>query len=415
MKFLLFCNHSGEETKIAKREKNTINIPFLLRVLRPIVVPLHFSGFDGVNLRQVSGDAVPFLAFVCARPDLTAGRAEINSDRIAHVSGHRLSKDGEPRLVWGQSFVQPLPGLSAVAGDVCGGLTSGRGARPNLRPVHRENPDCVGIARVQDHRKADVADRFRHLLAYANPARILTARARRATIHPVNAAMVLLIEDVRIERMHPHAMRIVAVFRVRDGDKIGRAPRVEWLPVGAFVHALKASATGTPNVHGIRVAGFNVDRWHLRPVRRAVAKPAGPRRPHWMSVESGERFPGVSAVFRTEQPLRRRARVPDSRLARVPWREPEDVINHAPLLAFGRLGERGRLRRLFPRLPEIPRAEYGGPQMPRLRRHQHRSPLPRVERHVMNDVAQKDGAFDVPLAALVVGTEYEPAFLGRNE
>jgi hypothetical protein len=53
--------------------------------------------------------------------------------------------------------------------------------------------------------------------------------------------------------------------------------------------------------------------------------------------------------------------------------------------------------------------------MASLRRHQHRSTFPRVERHVMNHVAQKDRAFDVPPAALVVGTEYEPAFLGRNE
>src|SRR5262245_13553604 len=223
MKSLLFCNYSAEETKSAKREKKTINIPSLILDLRLFVVPLHFSGFDGVNLRQVSGDAVPFLAFVCASPDLATGRAEIDSDGIARVCGHRLSKDGKPRLFGWQPFVQPLPGLSAVASDVCGGLASGSGARPNLSPVHRKNPDGFGIARVQDHRKADVADRFRHLLADANPARILTAGGRRATIHPVNAAMVLLIEDVGIERMQPHAMRVVAVFGVRDGDKIGRA------------------------------------------------------------------------------------------------------------------------------------------------------------------------------------------------
>src|SRR5262249_48855768 len=311
MKSLLFCNYSAEETKSAKREKKTINIPPLLRVLRLFVVPLHFSGFDGVNLGQVSGDAVPFLAFVCASPDLAAGRAEIDSDGIARVGGHRLSKDGEPRLFWGPSLVQPLPGLSAVASDVCGRLASGSGARPNLSPVHRKNPYGVGIARMQDHRKADVADRFRHLLADANPARL---SAHRATIHPVNAAMVLLIEDVRIERMQPHAMRVMAVFGVRDGDKIGPAPRVERLPVGAFVHALEDSAARHPDVHVIRVARINVDRMHLRPVRRAVAQAAGPRRPHRMIVESGDRFPGVSAVFRAEQTLRRRARIPDARL-----------------------------------------------------------------------------------------------------
>src|SRR5215472_10075311 len=115
LKFLLFCNCSAEETKSAKREED--HIPSLLRVLRLFVVPLHFSGFDRVNLRQVSGDADPFLAFVCASPDLAAGRAEINSDGIARVGGHRLSKDCEPCMLGGQPFVQPPPGLSGVAGD----------------------------------------------------------------------------------------------------------------------------------------------------------------------------------------------------------------------------------------------------------------------------------------------------------
>src|SRR5262245_12401623 len=209
MKFLLFCNCSTEETKSAKRGKKTINFPSLLRILRLFVVPLHLGGFDRINLRQVSGDAAPFLALVGARPDLAAGRAEIDSDGIARVGGHRLSKDGEPGLFGGQSFVKPLPGLSAVASDVCGRLTSGSGARPNLSPVHRKNPDGVGIARVQDHRKADVADRFRHLLADANPTRLPTP------IHPVNTAMVLLIEDVRLERMYSHAMRVVSVLGIR--------------------------------------------------------------------------------------------------------------------------------------------------------------------------------------------------------
>src|SRR5262245_37798342 len=91
---------------------------------------LHFSGFDRVNVWQVSGDAVPFLAFVDAGPDFAAGRAEIDSDGIASVGGHRLPEDGEPRLFNGQSFVLPLPGLSAVACDICGGLAPRRSARP---------------------------------------------------------------------------------------------------------------------------------------------------------------------------------------------------------------------------------------------------------------------------------------------
>src|SRR5215471_13218186 len=134
---------------------------YVIRSSIPDLLPsLHFRGFDRVNLRQVSGDAIPFLSFVGASPDFAAGRAEINTGRIAFVSGHRLSKDCEPCLFGGQSFILSLPGLSAVARNVCGRLASGRSARPNLSPIHRKDPDSIGIARVQDHWESDVADRF---------------------------------------------------------------------------------------------------------------------------------------------------------------------------------------------------------------------------------------------------------------
>src|SRR5215813_10720796 len=102
---------------------------------------------------------------------------------------------------------------------------------------------------------------------------------------------------------------------------------------------------------------------HLRTIRSAVLFAAGPCFTHRMIVESGNRIPGVSAVFRVKQPLRRCACVPDIRLARMARSEPEDVINYASLLAFGRLRESGRLRRLLPRLSQIFRAEDGRPQM----------------------------------------------------
>src|SRR5262245_4305150 len=55
----------GEST--AKKRRARWIFRSFLRPLRLFVVPSHFSGFDGVNLGQVSGDAVPFLAFKIGR------------------------------------------------------------------------------------------------------------------------------------------------------------------------------------------------------------------------------------------------------------------------------------------------------------------------------------------------------------
>src|SRR5262245_64989225 len=53
--------------------------PFLLRVLRLFVVPLHLSGLDRVNVRKMSGDAVLFLVFVVACLYFAPGRVDSDS------------------------------------------------------------------------------------------------------------------------------------------------------------------------------------------------------------------------------------------------------------------------------------------------------------------------------------------------
>src|SRR5262249_36293829 len=193
------------------------------------------------------------------------------------------------------------------------------------------------------------ADRFRHLLADANPAGL---PALRATIHPVNAAMVLLIENVRRHWMEPHTMRVLAVFGIFFGPACGQTASIERLPISAPVHAFEHAAARHPDVHMIRIARIYNDRVHLRSIRRAVLLAAGPRLTHRMIVKSGDRFPGVPTVFRAEQTLRRCASVPDLRLARVARREPENVIHHASLLPFGTLRQRARLTTLLPPLSQ---------------------------------------------------------------
>src|SRR5438105_1839299 len=103
----------------------------------------------------MSGEAFPGPPFVAARPHFATGGAEIDAYRVAGVGAHRLALDREPRLTCGKAPRLALPALAAVHGAIHRRLASRRDTRPHLRAVHREYPDRVGIARVQDHRKPD--------------------------------------------------------------------------------------------------------------------------------------------------------------------------------------------------------------------------------------------------------------------
>src|SRR5262249_57368630 len=110
-----------------------------------------------------------------------------------------------------------------------------------------------------------------------------------------------------------------------SGPACGQATGVERLPIGAFVHAFEHAAARHPDVHMIRITRVYDDRMHLRSIRCAVLLASGPRLAHRMIVESGDRFPGVSAVFRAEQTLRRCAGVPDLPLAPLAPPDPANV------------------------------------------------------------------------------------------
>jgi hypothetical protein len=70
---------------------------------------------------------------------------------------------------------------------------------------------------MQHERKTDVADLFRHVHTDAIPSR---ARA----LHTVDAAVVLLVDDVRVRRVHAHAMGIVSVLGSGKGRKSAAHP-----------------------------------------------------------------------------------------------------------------------------------------------------------------------------------------------
>src|SRR5262249_55166867 len=123
-----------------------------------------------VDLRQVGGDLAPALALVVAGPDLAAGRAQVESHRVATVAAHRLAFDREPALLAREAVVLPLPRGAGVAGAVDGRPAAGADPRPDLRPVHREHPGGLVAARMRDDREAYVADVSGHRVADPIPA-----------------------------------------------------------------------------------------------------------------------------------------------------------------------------------------------------------------------------------------------------
>src|SRR3990172_13052719 len=150
--------------------------------------------FHGVDLRKVPGDARPATAFVAAHPQLAARRPEVQADGVLRVRRHRLTLHRPPRLTFRHAGVGALPGPAAVAGHVDRGNAVRARARPDGRAVHREHPHGVGIARVHHERKADVADALRHVLPDPYP------RVRRP-IEPVDAAVILLVQDLKSTRL----------------------------------------------------------------------------------------------------------------------------------------------------------------------------------------------------------------------
>ena len=70
-------------------------------------------------------------------------------------------------------------------------------------------------------------------------------------------------------------------------------------------------------------------------------------------------------------------------------REPEGVIDGAPVFALGRLGKRGWFAGFLPGAAEICGTKYGGAEVAGFSRCQKCSSVARIEHEVIDDVAEK--------------------------
>ncbi len=207
--------------------------------------------------------------------------------------------------------------------------------------------------------------------------------------------MVLLIQPIRLSRVHDDAMRIVTEHRVWIREKVGLAAFIQRRPVLAAVGGLEHAAARNADVQMPGVARIDQDRMHQLAVRRTL-RSRRPLRAHRVIVESCNRRPTDAGVLRPKQTRRRRPGIPDARLTCMPGRQPEYAFNSARGLALFTLPKRRRLRRLLPLTTSISRSEYSRTEVSGLRRHQHDVRCARVLHDVMNDVAEKLRARQLP-------------------
>ena len=190
------------------------------------------------------------------------------------------------------------------------------------------------------------------------------------------------------------------------GQEVRRDALVQRLPARAAVGRLEDAARRHADVEVLRIARVDVDRVQRGAIRRCFLQPADPGGPHRVRVEPVDTLPGVAAVRRAEEPLRRGAGVPDAGLGGVSRREPEHVLDDEAGLAGGRLRERRRPRRFLPGPPAIGGAEHGRAEMPGARGDEQRPPVARVEHRVLDDVAEEVRRREPPgLAARIAGEQ----------
>src|SRR5450631_468640 len=254
------------------------------------------------------------------------------------------------------------------------------------------------------HRKADIADALGHARADVLP-------ELGRPVEAVDAAMVLLIEPVRHDRMQAHAVRIMAEIRRWLRQEIRFDARVERAPIRARVGRFEYASARHADIHVIAIARVDQDRMELGSVRRSVLVTAAPCLAHRVLVEAVDAVPRRAAVLGAKQPLRRRAHVPSSRLRRVSRREPEAVIDDTSAA----LPKRWRTFRLVPRPPAIGRAEDGGAQVTCASCRKQDLAVARVGDAMMDDVAEKMRAGKAPYTAGRIGIELPQTLARRNE
>ena len=169
---------------------------------------------DRINVRQMSREATKRSALIATSPDFTGRRSKVQSRRIPRVGGHRLPLHGPPGLRLRQTLIETLPRPAAVTRAVYSRPTARRCTRPNRRAVHRKNPERFGIARMHDDRKPDVPDALRHCCADFLPFLV-------GSIDSENAAMVLLIQPIRMAGGETHAVWVVSEFGAVIRKEIG--------------------------------------------------------------------------------------------------------------------------------------------------------------------------------------------------
>ena len=259
---------------------------------------------------------------------------------------------------------------------------------------------------MHHHGETDVAHLLRHFFADALP-------GIGRPVEPVNAAMVLLIQPVRIARAQPDAVWIVkgGVGRIESHDHIESLDqRVPGFPaIGRFVHA----AAGHGEVQVRRVARVDDDRMQFRSVRCAVLHAAHPFTVLRIVVDAGKRRPRRAAVFRAEESLRRGAGVPHARLVRQAGLQPEGVIDRASLLPFFRLGECGRLLYLLPLFAEIGGAVKRGAEVSGRGGGEEGFAIAGIEHQMVDDMAEEVRTVRSPGFALGVAVK-NPRALARS-
>ncbi len=93
-----------------------------------------FDRFDSKDRRQMTRNLLPGLAFVDTAEDRAAVGAEINSRRIATVTRHGLTQNGEEAALLRQALPHRLPALAAVARSP---HRRGGVGRESVRPCRR--------------------------------------------------------------------------------------------------------------------------------------------------------------------------------------------------------------------------------------------------------------------------------------
>ena len=205
---------------------------------------------------------------VGARPDLAGGGAEVHARAARAASVHiawrstvsQACARGSPR----SSRRQLAPPLRVHVDR--GPPTDARcAARPSRRPSaaprhYRDRAGCSTIGKPMSPIFFGIA------LADALP-------APRRAIEAVDAAVVLLIEPVGLQRMLHHAVRIVAEGDVRIGQEVGRDALVERRPVAPAIGRLEHPADRDRQYRCRGIARIDQDRVQQLAVGVAVAPP----------------------------------------------------------------------------------------------------------------------------------------------